>query len=318
MGFVKPLNQQELIRMNKMLVDVHIAISASMAYVRKLQRWKFEHLESKFIGVNISTWKRYLQPSYSKIRPLHVVAAYSWLTMLPMSCFYRGLNIREAYPDLDDISVECLIHSGLLPKLEFGYVVDQLFCNLTEKQKVSTKLFEDAIGERYGFLNDYDDKDYMFPDRLDMELFAYDYYYSFAVSLKEFREKNNIPLSIMAEVLSLSLHRYKQCENTDNPIPLPVELGARLQVGFRLDNALPFTAHMKHYKQFHLVRRVQEIRQTLFVEIVKNISPFNRSRLLALISNVSSTIKEIDVNKKKLNDMISSMGAMNRVYANGE
>ncbi|MEO0320416.1 MAG: hypothetical protein AAF199_05940, partial [Pseudomonadota bacterium] len=96
MDRIKPVSEQELAQIERILQDVRNAISTSMAYTRKFQGWEFEHLEKRFTGISTSTWKRYLQPSYTKMRPLHIVAAYSWLTMLPMICFYRGLNINKA------------------------------------------------------------------------------------------------------------------------------------------------------------------------------------------------------------------------------
>ncbi len=285
---ITPVSEQELAHINVMLKDVHIAVSMSMAYIRKFQGWTFVQLDNRFDGVSNSTWKRYLQPSYNKMRPLHVVAAYSWLTMLPMSCFYRGLNVKEAYPDMDDISVECLIHSGLLPKNQFAIIIAHLYDFLTKEQKKDVALSEQQMKVSYGLLEDYEDDDFMFPKAIDINEFGQDYYYSLAISFKEFRKKNKISMETMAHVLSLSTHRYKQCENPDNPVPLPVELGARLQVGFRLQNALPFTVYMKKYPQFHTVRRVQEIRQTLLVAMLKHLDQQNKKRFSAIVSNLSS------------------------------
>ncbi len=288
MEYVKPVSDIELEKIDEMLANVHIAVSMSMAYIRKFQGWQFQQLENRFDGVGVSAWKRYLQPSYTKMRPLHIVAAYSWLTMLPMPCFYRGLNIKEAYPDMDDISVECLIHSGLLPKAQFQLVISHLYEYLTIEQRKIVTISEEEMKKNYGLLADYDDADFMFPKKLDIDKFSYDYYYSLAVSFNAFREKNKISVSTMAKVLNLSVHRYKQCENSDNPVPLPVELGARLQVGFRLSDAMPFTVHMKEYKQFHTVRRVQQIRQTLLVEMIKHLDKQNKKHFSNIVSNLSS------------------------------
>jgi len=75
MEHIAPVNDSDLDYINTSLNDVHIAVSMSMAYIRKIQGWQFQQLEKRFTGLSISTWKRYLQPSYKKMRPLHVVAA---------------------------------------------------------------------------------------------------------------------------------------------------------------------------------------------------------------------------------------------------
>ena len=294
METIAPISDAELAAINEQLAHVYINVAMSMAYIRKFQGWTFHQLDARFEGISASTWRRYLQPSYTKMRPLHVVAAYSWLTMLPMACFYRGLNVREAYPDMDDLSVECLIHSGLLPKSQFHLITSHLYEYLTEKQQALVGVFGEGAKADFGILDDYSDSDFMFPSRLDIDAFADDYYRSLAISFKAFREANDIDLETMAHVLGLSLHRYKQCENPDNPVPLPVELGARLQVGFRLKNAMPFTANMQAFPQFHTVRRVQELRQTLLVDMLRHLDYKNKRHFSGIVSNLSS----MDLNRQ--------------------
>jgi|GEM_PF-972781 len=300
MEHIAPVNDSDLDYINTSLNDVHIAVSMSMAYIRKIQGWQFQQLEKRFTGLSISTWKRYLQPSYKKMRPLHVVAAYSWLTMVPMPSFYRGLNIKKAYTGMDDEAVEAMIHCGILPKRQFRLMLDHLYEYLLDQQKAQVDQFFAAIRDKYGSLDDYDNKEFMFPERLDMQLFAYDYYRSVALAFQEFRSVNQLSIDTMAHVLNLSPYRYEQCEDPENPISLPIDIAARLKLGFKLTDTMPFTAHMQHFPQFHTVRRIQHIRETKLAELMRCISATDKHNLVSIISNISAIVIRINHEKRKL------------------
>lgn len=288
MESIVPVSDEELFQIDKMLADVHIAVSMSMAYIRKTQGWSFDQLGQRFSGISSSTWKRYLQPSYQKMRPLHVVAAYSWLTMVPMPSFYRGLAIKEAYRGMDSESVEAMIHCGILPRRQFRLALDHLYEYLSHDDKESISAFISEIRSKYGSLDDYANEDFLFPHSLDMELFSFDYYRSVAIAFREFREKNKLSAECVANVLNLSLYKYKQCENPDNPVPLPIDIAARLKLGFRLNDAMSFTSHMEHFPQFHTVRLVQHIRETKLVEFMKYIPAEHKQHFVAIIINMAS------------------------------
>lgn len=287
MEHITPVNEEQLKQIDSLLSDVHVAVSMSMAYIRKIQGWSYEQLESRFKGTSKITWTRYLQPSYTKMRPLHVVAAYSWLTMVPMPSFYRGLKIKEAYRGMDVQSVEAMIHCGVLPKRQFRLVLDYLYEYLPDDKRLAFDQFVDSLRSQYGLLDDYENKDYMFPDQLDMELFAYDYYRSVALAFKEFREVNNLSIETTAHVLNLSTYRYQQCENPDNPVPLPIDIAARLKLGFKLTDVMQFTARMKEYPQFHNVRIIQHIRETKLVDLMQYIDPSFKDNFINVISNMA-------------------------------
>ncbi len=285
---VTPVSETEIQHIDSMLTDVNIAVSMSMAYIRKIQKWDFSQLQYKFKGTTESTWKRYLQPSYKKMRPLHIVAAYSWLTMVPMPSFYRGLSIKESYRGMDDASVEAMIHCGILPKRQYRILLDYLYEYLTleQKQEVDTLVLD--VRQKYGSLENYEDNQFLFPKQIDIELFAQDYYRSVALAFQEFRHKNNLELETVARILNLSPYRYKQCENPDNPVPLSMDIAARLKLGFQLTDAMPFTAHMQYYPQFHTVRRVQHIRETKLVAVMKHIHHSHKNNFIGILSNMAN------------------------------
>ena len=58
-------------------IDTDMAIS--MSFVRRAQKMSLVELEDKITGLNRSTLRRYMQQSYLCMRPIHVVAAVSWV-----------------------------------------------------------------------------------------------------------------------------------------------------------------------------------------------------------------------------------------------
>ena len=285
---ITPVSEERLTVINELLINANIAIPMSMAYIRKVQGWDFNQLEKRFHGISKSTFQCYLQPSYQKIRPLHIIAAYSWLTMMPMACLYYGLRIKEAYPNMDDTSTECLIHSGLLPTNQFKLVISHLHDYLSVEDQEKANIGINAITKKYGSLEDYDDSDYFFPQKLDIKKFGTDYYRSLAIGCKKVRQENNISANTMAKIVGLSPYRYQRLEDPENLTLLPVELGAKLQMGLGLDNAMLFTANMKTYSQFHTVRKLQLIRQSLLIELMKHLDNKNKKFFSSMVLNLSS------------------------------
>ncbi|MCH2218701.1 MAG: hypothetical protein MK076_11655, partial [Flavobacteriales bacterium] len=121
---VVPVDEQTLVIINEKLKDVDVAVSSCMSYIRRVQDIPFNQLSARCSGVSGIMWKRYMQPSYHKMRPLHVVAAYSWLTMVPMPSFYRGLAIKESYRGMDEEAVAAMIHCGILPKKQYNLLLE--------------------------------------------------------------------------------------------------------------------------------------------------------------------------------------------------
>lgn len=288
MESIKLIDDHELAQLNEMLKDVQFAVAMSMSYVRKFQGWTFPQLTSRIQGISTSTWQRYFQGSYNKMRPLHLVAAYSWLTMLPMACFYRGMNIREAYPELDDITVDSMIHTGLLPTEQFNLILAHINHFLSREQQQAIEAEEEKIKPIYGSLQGVVDNDFMFPKSINIDDFAADYYGSLATRLKIVRDKHNISEKKMAKLLNLTDYRYAQCENPDNPVPLPVELGARLQIGLRLPDAMFFTMDMKTFPQFHTVRAIQQLRQLALTNRMKLLNSEQKKGFAVIVSQLSA------------------------------
>ncbi|WP_332308963.1 hypothetical protein [Enterovibrio coralii] len=105
-GTEQSVSDEHIQKLNEMLEHIDTDIALSMSYVRRAHHMSFPDLKKKFTGINVETLQKYMQESYPAHRPIHVVAAYSWVMMVPMTAFYYGLKLREYYRGMDDLAVE--------------------------------------------------------------------------------------------------------------------------------------------------------------------------------------------------------------------
>ena len=136
------IEKSKILELDHQMASIDIDIASSMSFVRRAQGLSVNNLGSQLVGLNNSTLKRYLQPSYKCIRPLHVVAALSWLMMVPMTAFYTHLNAKESYRGMDDISIQALQRVGKLPQLQFEHYINLITYLLGNVEKES---FENKV-----------------------------------------------------------------------------------------------------------------------------------------------------------------------------
>lgn len=277
---------QELKYLDKMLSNLELDLSVSMAYVRKAQGWTYEALASRFTGVSEQIWRRYMQPGYANMRPIHVVAAFSWVTMIPMTFLYKGFKIRESYRGMDEDAVEALICIANMSSELFDRMLECIYCFLDQhgKQQVDNMRLE--LERKYSHVNFHDDE-LLAPSTIDLDLFAEDYYRSIAITVREFRKHHNLTYKTMQDVLGLSAYKYKQLENINDPQPMPMSIGIRVKIGFKLDGHVDFTREMTSYSQFHLLRIVQHIRDSLLVESLRYVPSNQKNYVLELIKGLA-------------------------------
>ncbi|SBS33878.1 hypothetical protein MSP8887_03124 [Marinomonas spartinae] len=261
---------EELLHIEKMLENLDIDIAFSMSYVRKTQNLSFRELSRRFSGIDEVMWKRYMQPSYPSTRPIHIVAAYSWVTMVPMTSFYKGLKIRESYRGMDNEAVDALICSGRIPTTQFNLFLNIIYNFLDPKgQDCVDNLKQKLIKEK-----SYSDTDIipLPPYKIDIKKFSRDYYKSIAIEMKKFRIKNNFSYETMAKVLGVSLYKYSRLEEPNTYQTFSMSLGARLKLGFKVNSHVDFTSNMVDYPEFHQLRIQQNTRDQLIVESLKHLS----------------------------------------------
>ncbi|MFD2176190.1 hypothetical protein ACFSJZ_01255 [Veronia pacifica] len=272
-----------------MLKNIDSDIALSMAYVRRTHNVQFEELATKMSGVKMNTLKKYMQPSYSGQRPIHVVAGFSWVMMVPMTAFYFGMRLKEYYRGMEDSSVEALVRIGRLPKEQFNAILDIITNLYSEEERHEFREWRESI-EALEVESGVPEYNSLFPPEvLDIDAFGEDYYRSIAITLKQFRYENNVSEELAARVLGLSEYQYRVLENRNKPISFSVAIGFRAKLGFQLQSHTNFTNSMIAFPQFHHLRVAQHVRDTLIVEAIRRLE-FTKKQQVSKIIDLLSEI----------------------------
>ncbi|OCP81311.1 helix-turn-helix transcriptional regulator (plasmid) [Vibrio cholerae] len=283
------VSDQEIDRLDEMLKTIDSDISIAMSYVRRAQGLTFKALDKRFSGINSGTLKRYMQQSYHSMRPIHIVAAYSWVTMVPMTAFYYGFKLKEFYRGMDDNAVEALVCIGRLPTEQFNTFLTIVCNTLSEESRREFFAFRAAIESEYGVIENYSS---LFPPTvLDINEFAIDYYRSVAVTVKRFREENNISIDTISRVLGLSRYQYEALEKPNKIMQFPVSIGFRVKLGFKLNTHVNFTSEMRQFPEFHKLRQVQHVRDLLIVEALRRLKLNERQSMTRILTSLSEIYK---------------------------
>ncbi|QMV16697.1 hypothetical protein [Vibrio spartinae] len=281
------ISEQEIVHLNEMMKSFDSDISAAMSYVRRVQKLTFSQLEKRFSGIQGNTLKRYMHQSYPSMRPIHVVAAYSWLTMVPMTAFFHGFKRNKRYSGMDDSLVEALIRIGRLPTELMELFLAMICSILSDESKQQFLIFRQKIENKYNKIQE--SNDIVPPKNLDIEAFAIDYYRSIALTVKQFRQENNFAINTMSRVLGLSDYQYNILENPNRTTHFPVSIGFRVMQGFQLDNYVNFTCEMRWFPEFHELRQnqyVQHVRELLTIEALGYLKTSERKYMINILINL--------------------------------
>ncbi len=261
--------EERIQMLDTLLGSIDTDMAVSLSFVRRAQGLSFEDLGQKVSGLKVSTLKRYMQQSYPSIRPLHMVAAMSWVMMVPMTSFYYALKIKEYYRGMDSAAVNALYCVGRMPAKQFDLFIEMMTDLMTPAAKAEFFAFRDQLLSEADLPICYDDV--LPPDVLDVNAFAIDYYRSSAITVKRFRLENRIPISVISRVLGLSEYQYKVLEDVNKVRDFSVAIGFRVKLGFQLDSHVNFTSEMTQFPQFHHLRHVQHVRDSLTVKVLSQV-----------------------------------------------
>ncbi|ASA57635.1 hypothetical protein [Vibrio gazogenes] len=279
------VSEQETAHLDEVMKSLNSNVSAAMSYVRRVQKLTFSQLDKRFSGIQGSTLKRYMHQSYSSMRPIHVVAAYSWITMVPMTAFFHGFKQNKLYRGMGDSVVEALVRVGRVPTEVIELFLSMIFCMLNEESKQIFLTFRQQIEAEYGCMIDH--SHLLPPDVLDINAFAIDYYHSIALTVKKFRHENNLSIDTISRVLGLSEYQYNILENPNRTIHFPVSIGFRVMQGFHLDAHVNFISEMKQFPEFHKLRQVQHVRDSLMIEALRLLGENERKSMIKVLMSLS-------------------------------
>lgn len=281
---MKPVSDEELSHIAQMLEGYEQKVVEAMAYVKDAQGWSNDALASRFSNITPKLVGRYLQPAYTALRPLHFIAAFSWVTSIPMTSFWLGANIRESYRGMDQASVDALICIGNMPHDQFDVILKCIYFYLDDKAKQAV----DQLATSLAPITSDMDALYEAPPVIDLDVFAKSYYRSLAKSSKAFRQAYNISKAQMARVLGLSTYKFNVLEDEDDPQPFSITIGARVKLGFKLSDHAGFSEDMEEYKEFHEFRKMQHARDMLLVESLRHLSDRHKPYVIEMIKGVAA------------------------------
>lgn len=284
-SFNVAVSEQEIRKMDTLLQNIDTDMAVSMSYVRRAQGISFKQLEQRFSGINGSTLKRYMQQSYPSMRPIHVVAALTWVMMVPMTSFYYGLKMKEQFRGMDDKAIEALLCIGRLPSDQFKLYLELVANLMNEEDRVAFLRFKSELESQTGLLSNYNEL--LPPTVLDIHDFAIDYYRSVAITVKRFRVQHNIPLETIARVLGISEYQYQILEDVNKVRDFPVAIGFRVKLGFQLSSHVNFTSEMRQFPEFHQLRQVQHVRDALIVEALTKVEKSRKNSAIDILMSLS-------------------------------
>ena len=279
------VSEEKIQMLDSLLETIDTDMAVSMSFVRRAQGMSFRDLEQRVTGINNSTLKRYMQQSYRSIRPIHMVAAMSWVMMVPMTSFYYAVKMREFYRGMDDKAIEALYCIGRLPTEQFELYLDLVTnlmdCADREKFAAFRQETQSQIDPNINY------NELLPPKVLDINAFAIDYYRSVAITVKRFRLEHQIPVELIARVLGLSEYQYIKLEDVHKVRDYSVAIGFRVKLGFELNSHVNFTSEMRQFPQFHHLRQVQHLRDTLIVEALRPLNGECKKRAVEILTTLS-------------------------------
>ncbi|ABU71960.1 hypothetical protein [Vibrio campbellii] len=277
--------EERIQMLDSQLASIDSDIAVSLSFVRRAQGLTFSDLEQRTSGLKGSTLKRYMQQSYHSMRPIHVVAALSWVMMVPMTSFYYALKVGEYYRGMDKNAIKVLYCIGRLPTEQFELYL-QIVANLmTQEAKEQFQQYHSQLLSTIDLPNSYEEL--LPPSVLDVNEFAIDYYRSAAITVKRFRLENNISIELMARVLGLSDYQYMVLEDVNKVRDFSVAIGFRVKLGLHLDSHASFTSEMQQFPQFHQLRQFQHVRDSLVVEALRQLTPKHKQNAVQILTSLS-------------------------------
>jgi hypothetical protein len=279
------VSEQEIAHLDEMLKNIDSDISVAMSHVRRMQGLTFKDLEARFLGLNGNTLRSYMQQSYKLMRPVHFVAAYSWITMVPGTSFYHSLKMKESFRGMDSSAINALFHIDKLSLSKFNVIIDIILNLFEENSREEFILFKQILENEYDLASTYDI--YTPPDTIDMELFAKDYYRSLAIKAKKYRLDNNISMDMAARILGISNYQYAVLENKHKTTPFSFSIGIRARLGFKMKKHDDFSSEMVHYPDFHKFRCFQNFRDILIVEALRRLNIKQKQYVVNIMSKLS-------------------------------
>jgi hypothetical protein len=271
----------EIEQLNHYAPIFNAEVGSALRWVMRQLGISVKLLEKRISGVSSSAWRSYTQMSYTQNRPLHVVAAFSWLTQVSMMAIYQGKHIQNYWPAVCNKTIQSIIASGLLPEEQFLYCIRLMTAKLDKRGYSISKEVVPLLEAIPNFQDTF-----LMPPQLDIDDFKTDYYRSLSIQFRQFRQQQQIPIEVLATVINEPVSRTLAFEDTDNPISIPVFAAVRIKLGFKLEDTVMFTSGMTKYQHFYHARQVQQAREQVMLALMNPLSLIERQRVNRFIQTI--------------------------------
>ena len=271
----------EIAQLNHYAPIFNAEVGGALRWVMRQLGISIKLLEKRIPGVSSSAWRSYTQMSYTQNRPLHIMAAFSWLTQVSMLAFFQGKNIQNYWPAVCNETIQSIITSGLLPEEQFLRCIQLMAAKMDKRgYKVSKEVT--PLLEAIPHFHD----TFLMPSELNINDFKVDYYRSIAIQFRQFRKQQKIPIEVLAAVLNEPVSRTQAFEDPDNPVSIPTFHAIRVKLGFQLQDTVMFTSGMTKYQHFYHSKQVQQARGQVMLALMTPLSLLERQRINSFIQTI--------------------------------
>ena len=271
----------EIEQLNHYAPIFNAEVGGALRWVMRQLGISVKLLEKRILGVSSSAWRSYTQMSYTQNRPLHVVAAFSWLTQVSMLAIFQGKHIQNYWPAVCNETIQSIISSGLLPEEQFLHCIRLMTAKLDKRGYSISKEVIPILETIPNFQDTF-----LMPLKLDIDDFKADYYRSIAIQLKQFRQQQQIPIEILAAVINEPVSRTMAFEDPDNSVSISAFSAVRLKLGFKLQDTVMFTSGMTKYQHFYHARKVQQAREQVMLALMNPLNLTERQRVNRFIQTI--------------------------------
>lgn len=263
---VKLASKHEIQRINskKFELGVNAAVSTGLKRIANLQKITLADVAGRISGSVGSTWfMRHFQPGFSGNRHQRIIAAISWMTQTPLAAIYCGES-TEDYSKMVSWGVNRQGFEVMLRVCDSDPEDFENFIN----DGLRWGIFQKGITQSMAALDKYDAASFMFPKRLNLDLFGYDYYRSIGKVLREIRIANQLMIESIAWMLGVSPEVYLRMESPKINDSFNQVAGIKSVLAFNLEKSSVFLNHMENYRGLLIAREVQEIRTAIFSQYI--------------------------------------------------
>ncbi|PCK02987.1 MAG: hypothetical protein COA42_21580 [Alteromonadaceae bacterium] len=263
---VKLASKSEIERFNsnRFKADLNTSLGAGLNRLAIQQDIKESALEHRISGSVGASWlMRHFNKSFGndgRSRKQHLLSAITWMSQVPLGAIYCASS-KDNYWQAAGWDISTQAYESMLRSCDFD--PDNFFNLIRDclKWGVLSRGAEDPLSK----LEKYDGSDFLFPDKINLDKFGYEYYNSVGSTFKKIRIANGFLIESIAAILGVTPEKYLRIESPRFGDTFDQSFAFRSVFIFNLqDNSSVFLEEMQKYRGMLLSRKIQELRTRVF------------------------------------------------------